>query len=142
MEAGLRKTRPIVDIERFEKRLQALEDQGLEVDVIGRGDRLLDLRRKLALGRILKKLILTHGGRQLVIALVDAPELRGDQLSLHLALTIQVGAKPIKLTRADKIRLESFLDGAIERTSRGPLPASVHDRRVGAHPRRRASSGT
>ena len=55
MEDRLRKPKPVVDVERFAKRLQALEDKGLEVDVIGRGDRLLDLRRKLALGRILKK---------------------------------------------------------------------------------------
>lgn len=99
--------------------------------MIGRGNRVPELRRRAALGRVLKRLILSHGSRQLVIALMEAPELQGNHVSLHLALRIPVGTEPTRLTRADKHRLESFLDGAIRKTSLKP----------GSQGRRRAASG-
>ena len=140
-EDSFRKGTRMVDIRRFERRLQAMEDKGFEVEVIGRKGRFEDLRRKLELGRFLKRLILTHGGRQLVIALVDAPELHGDHVSLYLALKIPVERKGTRLSKADKSRLESFLDGAIQKSSRSLPTTLIRPRPAPEHPWRRASSG-
>jgi hypothetical protein len=70
----------VANVQKFGKRLQALQDKGLEIEVIGRKDRFLDLRRKFALGRFLKSLVLTHKGLPLMISPIEAPEPKGDHV--------------------------------------------------------------
>ncbi len=131
----------MANVHEFGKRLQALQDKGLEVEVIGRKDRLLDLRRKLALGSFLKSLVLTHQGHPLVISLIEAPELKGDHVSFGLALRVPIGRKGPALSRADKNHLESFLSTAISESSRSEKIAPSRARQASRPHRRRASSG-
>jgi len=50
--------------EEFARKASKLEREGLEIELIGRGNRHLELRRKMALGRVLKRLVLTSADRK------------------------------------------------------------------------------
>jgi len=127
--------------EEFARRARELEKEGLEIEVIGRKDRFLDLRRKLALGLFLKSLVLTHRGHPLIISLIEAPELKGDHVSLGLALQIPFKPKGTTLSKADKSRLEAFLAAAIAESSRSGKVGLASSRPASRPQRRRASSG-
>ena len=131
----------MANVQEFGKRLQTLQGKGLEIEVIGRKDRLLDLQRKLALGRFLKSLVLTHQGQPLVISLIEAPELKGGHVSFGLALQIPIGRKGPALSKADKSHLESFLSTAISESSRSEKIGPSRSRQIPRPHRRRASSG-
>jgi hypothetical protein len=115
LEVAVKKQKAVVDIRKFEDRLKAFEKKGIEVEVIGRKDRFQERRRIYELTRFLNRLVLRHKNRHLVIGVVDAPELRGKRVSMLVALDIPMNAKGAVLTKAEKNRLESFLDHAILR---------------------------
>jgi hypothetical protein len=62
-----------VNIGQFETGLRTLQHKGFEVEVIGRGDRLLDLQRKPALGRFIKRLLLTNRRKKGVVHALELP---------------------------------------------------------------------
>jgi hypothetical protein len=131
----------MVNVELFGKRLRALQEQGLEVEVIGRGGRLLDLQRKLALGRFVKRLLLTNRGKQVSISLVQAPQMQGDRMSFALALQIPAEGTGAPLSKADRSRLNAFIAKVIEDGSRASKARSNGSRHPSRQLRRRASSG-
>jgi hypothetical protein len=130
----------MVNIAEFGKRLQALEDKGQEIEVIGRGDRLLDLKRKLALGRFLKRLLLTNHGKQVSISLVQAPQTHGNRMSFALALQIPIGGSGAALSKADRNRLNAFIAKLIDEGSEVSKTPSHGSRQSNRQPRRRAAS--
>ena|SRR2546426_10190747 len=114
--------------EEFDKRARELERKGLEVEVIGRRDRHLDLRRKMALGRVLMRLALTSAGRQVLISIVDAPELKPGRVSFGFVCEMPLGKAGLRLPKDAVTRLEEFLKKALAQSSR-------------TRPARKASSG-
>jgi len=114
--------------EEFEKRARELEKKGLEIEVIGRGDRHLELRRKMALGRVLKRLALTSAGRQVLISIVEAPELKRGRVSFGFVCEMPLGKAGVHLSKDAVTRLEEFLEKALAQSSR-------------IRPTRKASSG-
>lgn len=127
------------------RRIAALEKKGLDVPLIGRKPQPLKVQRKRALDRILDRLVLMHGGHQIVIALAGAPRMRGNRLALRLALQIPLGRKGGPISKAEKHRIEDFLVGAIEQGRRmgrtgSSLPAPSRASRPSSP--RRASTGS
>jgi hypothetical protein len=114
--------------EEFDKRARELEKKGLEIEVIGRRDRHLDLRRKIALGRVLKRLALTSAGRQVLISIVSAPELKRGRVSFGFVCEMPLGEAGLRLPKDAVTRLEGFLEEALAQSSR-------------SRPARKSSSG-
>lgn len=135
----------MVNIREFEKRLKALEAKGQEIEVIGHPPRSLRLERERALERILERLILTHRGREIVIAVTGVPQFRGDHLSLGLALQLPVGRRKSALSKQNRKLLEAFLVNAIAESARFRPPnssASTHSRHGRRVSQGRASTGS
>jgi hypothetical protein len=104
--------------EEFAKRARELEKQGIEVEVIGRGDRHLELRRKIALGRVLKRLALAKS--QVLISLIEAPELRRGRVSFGLVCEMPLGKPGVRLPKDAVARIEEFLEKALAQSSKLP----------------------
>jgi hypothetical protein len=104
--------------EEFDKRARELEKKGLEVEVIGRGDRHLELRRKIALGRVLKRLALTGADPGVLISIIDAPELRRGRVSFGFVFEMPVGKRGARLPKDAIARLKEFLGKALAQSSK------------------------
>lgn len=112
--------------EEFAKKARELERKGLEIEVIGRGDRHLELRRNMALGRVLKSLALTGADRRVLISIIETPELRKGRVSFGLLCEMPLGKKGFRLPKDAVTRLEEFLRKALAQSSkmRPPRKAS------------------
>ena len=135
----------MVTIREFDKRLKALEAKGQEIELIGRKPRPLKVLRERALGRILERLILTHTGRQIVIAVTGVPQFSGDHLSLGLALQLPVGRRKTMLSKQNRKLLEAFLVSTIAESARfrpSNSSTSTHSRHGRRVSQRRASTGS
>lgn len=106
--------------EEFARRARELERKGLEVEVIGRADRHLALRRKMALGRALKRLALTGADRRVMISIIEAPELKRGRVSFGFVCEMPLGRRGLRLAKDAMIRLEEFLRKALAQSSRMP----------------------
>jgi hypothetical protein len=114
--------------EEFARRARELEKEGLEITVIGRGDRHLELRRKMALGRFLKRLALTSADRRVLISIIETPELRRGRVSFGFVCEMPLGKRGLRLPKDAVARLEEFLEKALAQSSK-------------MRPTRKASSG-
>ena len=107
--------------EEFARKARELEKEGLEITVIGRGDRHLELRRKMALGRFLKRLVLTSADRRVLISIIETPELRRGRVSFGLICDMPLGKRGLHLPKDAVARLEEFLEKALAQSSKmGP----------------------
>jgi hypothetical protein len=86
--------------------------------VIGRGDRHLELRRKIALGRVLRRLALTGADPRVLISIIEAPELRRGRVSFGFVCEMPVGKRGVRLPKDAVARLEKFLGKALEQSSK------------------------
>ena len=104
--------------EEFAKRARKLEKKGLEIEVIGRGDRHLELRRKIALGRFLVRLALKSANRQVLISIIETPVLRRGRVSFEIVCEMPLGKRGLRLPKDAATRLEEFLEKALAQSPR------------------------
>jgi hypothetical protein len=115
--------------EEFARKARELEKEGLEIEVIGRRDRHLELRRKMALGKILKRLALTGADRQMLISIIETPELKRGRVSFGILCEIPLGKKGLRLPKDAMTRLEAFLKKALAQSSKIRLPRNASSSR-------------